>query len=153
MTPQQILDDTTCLNCLDDRTLQLVVAGALFLIAEQGGSTMTPQQIVTAYPCLACLDDRTLQLVAAGGILEIATNGGGSGSVLSGYDGAAALSARTQHDEGNLAYLNWATTEGDGAQGWFRWDASSTAADDGGASVVRATDNPFPAAGAWVRMS
>lgn len=152
MTPQQILDDTTCLNCLDDRTLQLVVAGALLLIAEQGGSSMTPQQIITAYPCVACLDDRTLQLVAAGGILQIVNNPS-SGSALSGYDGASALASRTQHSDGNLAYLNWATTEGDGAQGWFRWDASSTAADDGGASVVRATDNPFPAAGAWVRMS
>ena len=112
---------------------------------------MTVQEILDASACFNCQDDRTLQLINAGLLLQI-TTGGSSSTALTGYSGAAALRARTDHVAGNLAFMIYYVSAGDGSQGWFEWDATSTAADDG-VSVIRATDNPYPAAGAWVRLS
>jgi hypothetical protein len=88
--------------------------------------------------------------------LGLLAEGGGTGSSSSnGYAGAAALRTEAIHDGGtrpSVAILVFAATAGDGGQGIFWWDSSETGADDG-LNVIRASDVPFPTAGAWVRLS
>lgn len=82
---------------------------------------------------------------------DSAASGGGS-AVLEGYAGVASLRARTEHTSDQLAYLLYVSTEGDGGQGWFRFNATSTATDDG-LNTIKPTDIDVANPGRWIRMS
>lgn len=68
-----------------------------------------------------------------------------------GYAGIAALRARTRHRDRDMAYLLYVTTDGDGGQGWFRFDAASTDTDDG-VDVLRPDDTSGANPGRWERI-
>ena len=67
-----------------------------------------------------------------------------------GYTGIASLRARTNHTANQLAYLLYVATDGDGGGGWFRFDASSTTADDG-VDYLRPNDITSGNPGRWIR--
>ena len=84
-------------------------------------------------------------------------NGGGGGGGTSRFTGYYANSLRdeTYHVGGprpSIAYLVGVSTFGDSGQGIFGWKDSETGADDG-VNIIRASDVPYPTAGAWVRLS
>ena len=71
---------------------------------------------------------------------------------LTGYNGAAQLRAKTTYVDREMAYIFYWEDPADGAAGWFRFVASSTDA-DAKSDVIRPTNNPLPAPGAWHRVS
>lgn len=76
-----------------------------------------------------------------------------SGSVaLSGYPGAAALRARDVLGQNQIAYLIYAAVSGDNGGGWFVYDATSTATDDG-VDVVKPDSVDAADPGRWLRNS
>ena len=83
---------------------------------------------------------------------DSAASGGGGTAVLEGYAGIAALRARTDHTSNQLAYLLYVTAEGDGGQGWFRFNTASTTADDG-LNTLKPDDITGGNAGRWERVS
>jgi len=80
-----------------------------------------------------------------------ATTGSGSGS-STGYDGVALLRAEIAHVENQMAYLLYATSEGDGGGGWFSYEESSSVADDS-IDVLKPDDVDSGSPGRWVRRS
>ena len=146
-TPQSIIDATPCLFSFDGPTLQRLIVGYLRTLAAQSGSDMTPQQVLDANPCLAAMDGRTLQVLTVGYLSSIQS---GSATAALAYDGAAALRSRTDHVHNSLAYLRYAVTAGDGTQGTFIYDETSSAVEDGLNTIIP-TDVIRPALGAWLR--
>lgn len=71
---------------------------------------------------------------------------------LTGYNGVAQLRAKTTYVDREMAYIFYIATATDGGAGWFRFDASSAAADDNN-THIRPTNNPLPALGCWIRVS
>jgi hypothetical protein len=67
-----------------------------------------------------------------------------------GYPGIASLRSRTSHTSNQLAYLLYVATQGDGGEGWFRFDASSTTADDG-TDYLRPDNISSGNPGRWIR--
>lgn len=74
---------------------------------------------------------------------------------MQGYEGYDQLRAVTTYKERQVAIVFWGFEEGDGAGGGFRWNPTSTAADNctltGLKTVCRPSNNPFPAPGCWER--
>ena len=72
---------------------------------------------------------------------------------LVGIPGIEALRSITASNRqpNQIATTLWAYTEGDGQELWYRWNASSTEADNG-ISVVRPNDVAPGAPGRWIRM-
>jgi hypothetical protein len=90
----------------------------------------------------------TLTLTADG----VSGGGGGGGSSYPiGYT-LSSLRARTEHSSNQVALLMWLVTEGDGGYGNFRFNSSSSVADDG-IDVIRPTDISSGDPGRWVRIA
>jgi len=75
-----------------------------------------------------------------------------SASGLNGYPGIASLRENTTYSNNAMFYLLYATAEGDGAEGWFRFKSADSTADD--AIDFLQPDNILPGnPGRYVRIS
>jgi len=115
-------------------------------------SADTVLQLANGYRCMSA-PDRDAALVYLVSVIAEGNTPGSSSST--GYAGVSALRVETTHNGGSqpsIAYLCYISTLGDSGQGMFMWDTTESA-DDDGINVIRADDNPFPALGAWIRLS
>lgn len=140
---------------LGDSTLQAILAGAVASVNT--GSVLVPgqslQDLIGETKGLQYQPTSDVGAILVDQWMRLLQALSATGSVaLAGYPGAAALRARTVLGAYQIAYLLWASVQGDNGGGWFWYDATSTAVDDG-VDVVKPDSVALASPGRWLRNS
>lgn len=138
-----------------DSTVQAVLAGAVASV--NAGSVLAPgqslQDLVNETKGLQYSAPSDVSAILVDQWMRLLQALAPTGSVaLAGYPGAVALRTRTVLGAYQLAYLLWASAQGDNGGGWFWYDATSTATDDG-VDVVKPDSVDVADPGRWLRNS
>lgn len=140
---------------LGDSTIQAILTGAVASVNV--GSVLVPgqslQDLIDETKGLQYQPPADVEAILVDQWMRLLQSLVVTGSVaLSGYPGAAALRTRTVLGAYQIAYLLWASVQGDNGGGWFWYDATSTATDDG-VDVVKPDSVDAADPGRWLRNS